>query len=309
MSFLEVKQVSKLYHSGGHFHSHDIRAVQEVSFSMGKGECLAIVGESGSGKSTLGRIIVGLEPPTDGQVLFEGEQVWSKHMSQERRRKLQMVYQNSMEAANPRFTAAQILEEPLKNFKLAAKQELRKKEAELLKKVGIPEGEMYKKASMFSGGQLQRICIARALAAEPELILLDEPLSSLDVSVQAQILNLLQDLKEEYQLTYLLISHDLEVVYYLADRLVVMYFGKIVEQIDDMSLFKTLSHPYTKDLMAAAMYQAAERQAGEDYIPKQGCIYSARCEKACERCRLEEPRLHPVGDGHQVACHFEVTNK
>lgn len=309
MSFLEVKQVSKTYKSGGKFHSREIQAVKDVSFTMEKGECLAIVGESGSGKSTLGRMVVGLEPITDGEILFQGSKVWSKHMSKERRQALQMVYQNSFEATNPKFTAAQIVEEPLRYFRLVPPEKRREREQELLARMGIPESEMDKKAASFSGGQLQRICIARALAAAPELILLDEPLSSLDVSVQAQILNLLQDIKEEYQLTYLLISHDLEVVYYLSDRLIVMYFGKVVEQIDDISLFEELSHPYSLDLIDAATYHEMDTHHGEDVLPTKGCIYASRCKRACERCRTEEPMLREIRPKHKIACHFGVEDE
>ena len=219
MSLLELNEVSQTYRGGSPLHPRVVRAVRGVSIEVKQGECLAIVGESGSGKSTLLRMIAGLEAPASGSIRFQGRPVTPRAMRGDRRRAIQMVYQNSFEATNPRFTARQVVSEPLQYFRLAPKSEQRHTVEALLRQVGIPEVEADKKVYEFSGGQLQRICIARALAAQPEVLLLDEPLSSLDVSVQAQILNLLRDLQEALGLTYVLISHDLEMVYNLASAI------------------------------------------------------------------------------------------
>jgi oligopeptide/dipeptide ABC transporter ATP-binding protein len=308
MSLLEVKNVSKIYYTGQQFFNHksSVAAVKNVSFDINEGECLGIVGESGSGKSTLGRLIVGLEPCTSGKIIFDGDPINAKEMKSDKRRKLQFVYQNSFEATNPRYTAGKLIAEPLRNFDHLHGEELHKREIDLLKTVGIPENEINKKAAAFSGGQLQRICIARALAASSKLIVLDEPLSSLDVSVQAQILNLLRDLKDEYQVSYILISHDLEVVYYLSDRLIVMFYGTIVEQIDDMALFNSLSHPYTIDLLESAKYEIQKKtqKKNNDISGKAGCVYAQRCVSAGQRCFTDTPELVEIEKKHKIACHF-----
>jgi oligopeptide/dipeptide ABC transporter ATP-binding protein len=214
-----------------------------------------------------------------------------------------MVYQNSFEATNPRFTARQVVSEPLQYFRLAPKSEQRHTVEALLRQVGIPEVEADKKVYEFSGGQLQRICIARALAAQPEVLLLDEPLSSLDVSVQAQILNLLRDLQEALGLTYVLISHDLEMVYNLADHLAILFAGTLVEEITDLKQFSSLCHPYTK-LLLAPVIAPAESAAQAEPEGEGGCVYAHRCPNACDRCRAEAPALRELSPGHRAACHF-----
>lgn len=301
MSLIEIRNVNKVYQSGGQFHSIRTNALRGIDLNIEKCECLAVVGESGSGKSTLGRLVVGLENPTDGSISYNGCVLDAKHIDKNTRQALQMVYQNSFESTNPRFTARQIIEEPLRYFHLHPRNERNGVIDELLQKVGIPLSEASKRSNEFSGGQLQRICIARALAAQPTLILLDEPLSSLDVSVQAQILNLLKQFRREYGLTYLLISHDLETVYNLADRVVVMYFGKIVEAIDDIELFDSMHHPYTELLLgrdAQANMYTTERLHETD----SGCVYADRCPKADSNCWKQVPELREAAPGHRIAC-------
>ena len=308
MTILQLEQVTKCYQSGSPLHPRTIRAVDGVSLCAEAGECLAIVGESGSGKSTLLRLAAGLEPPSEGRLLFSGKP-YPKRMRGRLRRAIQLVYQNSFDAANPRFTARQVIEEPIRYFHLTPRAERRDAVARLLQTVGLPASEMDKKVTAFSGGQLQRICIARALAAQPEVVLLDEPLSSLDVSVQAQILNLLKDLQEEYRLTYLLISHDLEMVYNLADHLAVMYFGRIVEEITDMSRFSELRHPYTRLLLNDAALADRDLEAEGCGQTDGGCIYAQRCPFAEELCRRQAPPLTERAPGHRIACHRESANE
>ena len=225
-----------------------LNAVGGVSLQIEKGACTALVGESGCGKSTLGKILIGFERPTAGSVFYEGRE-FRGLPSEKMRRRIQLVSQDSYDAVNPRFNAEQIVQEPLIHFFGMEKAECSARVDELLRQVGIDPQEKTKYPRQFSGGQLQRICIARALAAEPELIVLDEPLSSLDVSVQAQILNLLADLKEQNGLSYLLISHDLEAVYYLADVIYIMYQGKIVEIVEDLGRIREVQHPYSRKLL------------------------------------------------------------
>ena len=303
MSLLELNEVSQTYRGGSPLHPRVVRAVRGVSIEVKQGECLAVVGESGSGKSTLLRMIAGLEAPASGSIRFQGRPVTPRAMRGDRRRAIQMVYQNSFEATNPRFTARQVVSEPLQYFRLAPKSEQRHTVEALLRQVGIPEVEADKKVYEFSGGQLQRICIARALAAQPEVLLLDEPLSSLDVSVQAQILNLLRDLQEERGLTYVLISHDLEMVYNLADHLAILFAGTLVEEITDLKHFSALCHPYTK-LLLAPVIAPAESAAQAEPEGEGGCVYAHRCPNACDRCRAEAPALRELSPGHRAACHF-----
>ena len=226
-----------------------------------------------------------------------------------------MVFQDSLDAVNPRFTARQIVEEPLVNLKKMSASERVDEVEKLLKQVGIPVDEKNKYAQEFSGGQLQRVCIARALASDPELIVLDEPLSCLDVSVQAQILNLLRDIKEQRKLSYILISHDLEAVYYLADSLVVMYGGQIMERIEDISLFEKMIHPYTTMLLRSAPEYREKFPEKEDVTETiwmdlgvqkegfEGCPYCGRCPVEMPVCKIKRPAMQKVGEGHFVACH------
>ena len=305
MSILEAENICMTYETGGRIRKSEVRALRGVSLRVEKGECVGVVGESGSGKSTLGRLLVGLEAPSSGSVRFEGKTLCVKKLPQKTRQALQLVYQNSFEATDPRFTAAEIVSEPLCCFCRMGTQQARERTTQLLREVGIPDDELDKRAGSFSGGQLQRICIARAIAANPLLIVLDEPLSSLDVSIQAQILNLLRDLKQTHDLTYVLISHDLEAVYYLADRLTVLYYGTVLEEIDDMRLFSRLSHPYTCELLRAANYEAETSETHIDRrtpVPDTGCPYAPRCPLKTERCDHETPSLHLLESGHRAAC-------
>lgn len=308
MSVIQLTHISKTYQDGSFLHTNTVHAVQNISFQIQPGECFAIVGESGSGKSTLLRMIGGLEEPTDGQRFFR-ERPYQKRMCRATRRAIQIVYQNSFEAVNPRFTAAQVVEEPVRYFHLAKRNRRRTEVVQLLQKVGIPACEADKKVHEFSGGQLQRICIARALAAKPEVILLDEPLSSLDVSVQAQIINLLKDLQKEYDLTYILVSHDLEVVYNLSDHIVVMYAGQIVEELTNMARFFELRHPYTKLLLNDASLSDTDLMTDSTETCSAGCAFALRCPFAMERCRKVVPQLTEVSSDHWIACHLENSNE
>lgn len=263
-----------------------------------------MVGESGSGKSTLARMIVGLEKSTCGKILFCGEPIERLRARSKNRRYLQMVYQNSFDATNPRFTAMDIIAEPLKNFYKLSGCRLRDRVAELLRTVEIPENEMNKHPSEFSGGQLQRICIARALASEPRLIVLDEPLRSLDVSVQAQMLNMLKELMTDRNISYIFIGHDLEAVYFLTNRLIVMFGGNIVEQIDDMALFERLLHPYSLDLLEASKFTPFGAIVNGEVKSENGCVYANRCKEAKEKCFCEHPQLRQIENGHLLACHL-----
>jgi oligopeptide/dipeptide ABC transporter ATP-binding protein len=315
MALLEIDQIKKKYSVRKFGKSYDLMAVNGVSFSIEEGKCVGLVGESGCGKSTLGRLITGLEAPTEGQVRFNGQNI---HQGKQKQLKfsehIQLVFQDSFDAVNPRFTAKKIIEEPLKNFTNMNAKERNKKIDSLLAQVGIALSEKDKYALEFSGGQLQRVCIARALASNPELLVLDEPLSSLDVSVQAQILNLLGDIKEKLGLSYLLISHDLEAVYYLADAVVVMYGGQIMEKIDDIAYFNEMLHPYTRKLLSSTpaykekvnLEEAAETIWSDLGVQKKeykGCPYFGRCPYSKVECEISRPIMKEIHTGHYVACH------
>jgi oligopeptide/dipeptide ABC transporter ATP-binding protein len=275
---------------------------------MEDGDCLGIVGESGSGKSTLGRLLVGLEKPDTGRILFQGHEVDRRGRDKALQAGLQMVFQDSNDAVNPRFSAKKILAEPLKNFFGLKGDALLTRVGELLEAVGIPASESDKYPSQFSGGQLQRICIARALAAKPKLIVLDEPLRGLDVSVQAQILNLLSDLRRDFGVSYVFISHDLEAVYNQASRLAVMFGSRLVETIDDMSLFKATKHPYTLALMASAQFRLTDSPPliSDKKITPEACVYAARCPRAFKICFTKVPAPVSLESGHLVACHLNA---
>ncbi len=317
MALLEINHVKKTYKVRKFGHSYRLLAVNDVSFSVEKGKCVGLVGESGCGKSTLGRLITGLERPTEGEVCFTGTPIHPRDQHSKKlkfARDIQMVFQDSYDAVNPRFTASQIIEEPLKNLTQMSAIQRKEKVEQLLGQVGIPVGEKDKYALEFSGGQLQRVCIARALASGPQMLVLDEPLSSLDVSVQAQILNLLHDIKEELDLSYLLISHDLEAIYYLADAVVVMYGGQVMEQIDDIGFFNDMMHPYTRMLLSSTpAYQKKNKDdaqaemiwmdLGVQKEGYQGCPYYGRCHLAMPECENNRPQMKEIRPGHHVACH------
>lgn len=294
---LEVRDVRKVYRRG---RRGQVEAVRGLSFSLSQGTCLGLVGESGCGKSTLCRILSGLEAPSSGEVLYRGEPVSLRQC----RGRIQMVFQNSLDAVNLHASAFHIISEPLENFFRMDKKSRRQEVGQLMELVGLPAGDMDKYPQQFSGGQLQRICIARALAARPELLLLDEPLSSLDVSVQAQLLNLLSELKRTLNLTCLLISHDLEAVYHLSDAILVMYGGRLVERIQHIGDFWSLRHPYTRRLLAAhgMAGQDDALPEPEDGLPPAGCPYAPRCAQADQLCRQRCPSLTTREPGHAIAC-------
>jgi oligopeptide/dipeptide ABC transporter ATP-binding protein len=292
-----------------------VRAVDRVSFDMTRGETLALVGESGCGKSTTGRLVMRLIEPTSGTIRFDGVDMMSlsgKELKSERRR-LQLMFQDPYSAFNPRMTAESIISEPMK-LAGATGAECRARVRELLPLVGLSAHHESRYPHQFSGGQRQRIGIARALALRPEFIVCDEPVSALDVSVQAQVINLLSDLQQEFGLTYLFISHDLRVVRHIADRVAVMYLGQIVELVEKQALFAMPLHPYTRMLLSAmpqirpgTTTAARERMSCEMGSIAQapaGCHFANRCEHVSALCRETPPALRDAGNNHWVACHL-----
>ncbi len=293
----------------------DVKAVDDVSFSVNRGETLGIVGESGCGKSTLGKTLMRLIEPTGGQVLFHGLDIVPLDNERMRaiRRAIQMVFQDPYASLNPRMTIGRTLEEPLLIQKVGTAETRRQAAEEILEEVGLNKKHYYSYPHEFSGGQRQRIAIARALISRPELIVADEAVSALDVSVQAQILNLMQELQEKYQLTYLFISHDLSVIRYISDRIVVMYLGRVMEIADTEELFTHTLHPYTQGLLAAAPRLDRRREHKAMILntdipsasnPPSGCVFHTRCPFAKDICSKEIPQLKDVGNHHIVACHF-----
>ncbi|MCJ2128180.1 ABC transporter ATP-binding protein [Methylobacterium sp. E-045] len=295
-----------------------VRAVDGVSFEIYSGETLGLVGESGCGKSTLGRAILRLVDPTRGAIRLGGRDLVglsARNLRRERAR-LQMVFQDSGAALDPRWTVGRLIEEPLRIHGRGSAAERRARVARLLADVGLPADAAGRYPHAFSGGQRQRIGIARALALEPDLVVCDEPVSALDVSVQAQILNLLHDCQVERGVALLFISHDLSVVEYVSDRVAVMYLGRIVEIASREALWRAPTHPYTRRLLAAVPSQERrrhriERGSGQPdelpshYAPSAGCNFHPRCPIAVERCRSEPPALRPTAEArHQVACHL-----
>ena len=295
-----------------------VRAVDDVSFTVGRGETLSIVGESGCGKSTLGRTVLGLTPPSAGAVWFDGRRIdgLAKPQLRKIRRHFQVVFQDPMASLSPRMRVRDILAEPLINFGLAkGRKAVDERVGELLDMVGLPRDASMRFAHEFSGGQRQRICIARALAPEPSLVVCDEAVSALDVSVKAQIVNLLVSLQHRLNLSLLFISHDLAIVGHLTHRIAVMYLGVMVEVGDrDLILDRPL-HPYTRALISSVPKTKGETSkrivlAGDvpsPVNPPMGCRFHTRCSKAFDRCKIEEPRLRSVGNPRRVvACHLDV---
>lgn len=262
---LELKGVNKHFHSGGVFkQGRKVQAIKQVSLSLGPKECLGLVGESGSGKSTLGRIILGIEQPESGEVFFQGVNLYGKDKAAIRqvRRDLQVVFQDCFSSVNPRMTAGESIVEPLKNYEHLSYREQLRIVGDLLELVGLNAKDAYKYPHQFSGGQLQRVCIARAISLRPKLIVLDEAVSSLDILVQAQILELLSDLREELGMSYIFISHDLAAVCQLADKLAVMCAGEIVESLYTMEDIHCLTHPVSVALLAAVLPAQPENRTG-----------------------------------------------
>jgi peptide/nickel transport system ATP-binding protein len=291
-----------------------VRAVDGVSLEVAQGETFAIVGESGCGKSTLARLLLRLIEPTDGEVWYHGEDL--AHVPPERmrslRRDLQFIFQDPFSSLNPRMTVGALIEEPMRAHGIGTPSERRARVADMLTRVGLTPAHADRYPHEFSGGQRQRIGIARALASGPTVLIGDEPVSALDVSIQAQVVNLLEDLKDEFGLTLIVIAHDLAVIRHMADRVAVMYLGEIVETAPAAALFEAPKHPYAETLLAAipvADFGArrarplVEGDPPNPIDPPPGCRFHPRCAYAQDRCRAERPVLTPAGDGRAVACH------
>ena len=294
-----------------------VKAVDGVDFEVRRGETLGLVGESGSGKSTTGRVMLQLDKPTGGSVEFDGVELSGRSPSRMRplRTRMQIVFQDPHASLNPRMTVASIIGEPLLEHSKMNRAERRARIAELLDQVGLDPTHANRYPHEFSGGQRQRIGIARAIALNPDFIVCDEPIAALDVSIQAQVVNLLERLQDELGLTYLFISHDLSMVRHIADRVAVMYLGKIVELSGVNELYESPRHPYTKALHSAVPVPAPEVEADRRRIiltgdipspanPPSGCVFRTRCSLAEERCSQEVPEFRQVAPGHWAACHF-----
>ena len=311
-TILEVKNLKKYFKTPkGMLH-----AVDDVNFTIEEGKTLGVVGESGCGKSTTGRAILRLHEPTSGEVIFNGENILTKNADEMRllRRQMQLIFQDPYASLDPRNTVSEIIGEPLKLQKLIPdKKERLDKVYELMETVGLAERLVNTDPHELDGGRRQRIGIARALAMEPKFIVCDEPVSALDVSIQAQILNLMQDLQEKMGLTYMFITHDLSVVHHFADDIAVMYLGQLIEKAPSGMLFDKPTHPYTQALLSAipvpSLNKKRERLLLKGEItspinPKPGCRFAARCPYATDRCRSEEPKLREIEPHHFVACHL-----
>ena len=315
---LEVRNLAKHYPvRRGIFitTSHTVRAVDGVSFSLQKGETLALVGESGCGKTTTGRCVLRLIEPTSGEVRFLDQDLLRLNRAEMRaiRRHMQMIFQDPFASLNPRMTVSAIVEEPLIIHRIGSRKERAERVAALLQRVGLDPAYRKRYPHEFSGGQRQRIGIARSLALDPQLIVADEPVSALDVSVQAQIINLLKDLQETLKLTFLFIAHDLSLVQHFSDRVGVMYLGRMVELAPAMELFRQPLHPYTRVLLASApIPDPAARKKREPLkgdLPSvlqapSGCRFHPRCPIAEARCKSEDPPLRELSPGHWAACHL-----
>jgi oligopeptide/dipeptide ABC transporter ATP-binding protein len=315
---LEVANLVKYYPTqrdwlgGG---SAKVHAVDGVSFSIASGETLGLVGESGCGKSTTGKLILRLQDATSGSIRWRGQDISALGQAQMRpvRRELQAVFQDPYASLNPRMRAADIVAEPIRNFDTLPTMQMRERVAGLFARVGLRPEQMLKYPFEFSGGQRQRLGIARALSVRPKLIVCDEPVSALDVSVQAQVINLLMDLQQEYRLSYLFVAHDLAVVEHISHRVAVMYLGKIVEIAPKKAIFTRPQHPYTEALLEAVPVPDPQRRKARRVLtgdvpspinPPPGCRFHTRCPYAEARCKVDEPSLQQVAVGQWVACHL-----
>ena len=313
---LEVKDLKQYFNINvGGLKTKPLKAVDGVSFSINKGETLGLVGESGCGKTTVGRTLLHLYKPTDGEIWYNGKLIKTKKDIEEFRKKATMVFQDPYSSLNPRMTVADIIGEPLDVHKLYKnKEERQERILELMSHVGLNSEHAARYAHEFSGGQRQRIGIARALAVNPDFIVCDEPVSALDVSIQAQVINMFDELQDKLGLTYLFIAHDLLVVRHISDRIAVMYLGKMVELADAKTIYERPLHPYSKSLLSAVpvpdpvVARANKRIVLEGDIPSplnapSGCPFRTRCPYATEQCAAEMPEFKEVESGHFVACH------
>ncbi len=314
---LEVNGLKKYFPiTGGVFgkKTGEVKAVDDISFFVKKGETLGIVGESGCGKSTTGRLLMRLIEASDGSVLFEDKEITSMTKSELRktRRDIQMVFQDPYASLNPRHSIGKILEEPLIVHGIGTKEERKKRVQEMLDIVGLSSYHARRYPHQFSGGQRQRIGIAKALMTKPKLIIADEPVSALDVSIQAQVLNLMKDIQNEFQLTYLFIAHDLGVVRHISDRVGVMYLGRLIELADSEELYSNPLHPYTKALLSAVPIADPDIRRERINIsgeipspsnPPTGCAFHTRCPECMDMCKTTRPEYQSI-DGHYVACHL-----
>ncbi|MBQ9838926.1 MAG: ATP-binding cassette domain-containing protein [Oscillospiraceae bacterium] len=315
-NLVEVKHLKEYFDiNTGVFTSKPLKAVDDVSFAIRKGETLGLVGESGCGKTTVGRTILHLYKPTAGEIWFKGKKIETKADILDYRKKSAMVFQDPYSSLNPRMTVSDIIGEPLDIHKMYAnKKERQEKILDLMNKVGLNSEHANRYAHEFSGGQRQRIGIARALATSPEFVVCDEPVSALDVSIQAQVINMFDELQDQMDLTYLFIAHDLLVVRHISDRIAVMYLGKMVELADSKEIYDHPLHPYSKSLMSAVPLpdpvkaRANKRVVLSGDIPSplnapSGCPFRTRCPYACDACAESMPELKELSPGHFVACH------
>jgi oligopeptide/dipeptide ABC transporter ATP-binding protein len=322
-NLIEVSNLTKEFETMGGIFSRKrtrIKAVNDVSLTLAKGETLGLVGESGCGKSTLGRTILKLYEPTSGKILFSGEDItnYSSRQMKELRRQMQIIFQDPYSSLNPRHTVGEIIGASLKIHQTTDKLNMNRVNKieiqEIMERVGLNPEYINRYPHEFSGGQRQRIGIARAIALKPKFIVCDEPVSALDVSIQAQVINLLDDLKQDFKLSYIFIAHNLSVVQHISDRVAVMYLGKIVEVAQTSNLYEKSRHPYTRALLSAIPIPDPEKERSRKQIllqgeipssanPPSGCVFNTRCWKAQEICRNVEPKL-TQNDKGEVACHF-----
>ncbi len=322
-NILEVRHLKKYFPVGKTFFGKPLaflKAVDDVSFVIPRGSTLGIVGESGCGKTTLGRTILNLQPATDGEVIFEGNDI--THMSKKELRQLrtqmQIVFQDPYSSLPPRSTVGEIIGEAVKVHNIVPKEEVREYVISIMKKCGLQEFHYDRFPHEFSGGQRQRICIARALAVKPTFVVCDEPVSALDVSIQAQIVNLFKELQQQDELTYMFISHDLSVVEHISSHVGVMYLGNMMEMASKEELFANPMHPYTQALLSAVPVPDPHYKSNRIILqgdipspinPPKGCKFHTRCNKCMEECKYVVPALNDTGDGHFVACHLYLSQE
>lgn len=310
-ALLDVRNLRKNFHTKKGL----LQAVNDVSFTVAKGETLGVVGESGCGKSTLGRAVLRLTEPTDGQVIFEGTELrgLNRNQMRERRKDMQIIFQDPFASLNPRLSISQIIAEPFEVFKMYTPREREQRVVDLMRLVGLSPRLVNTFPHELDGGRRQRVGVARALALNPKFVVCDEPVSALDVSIQAQVLNLIQDLQEQMGLTYLFISHDLSVVKHISDRVAVMYLGKIVELTTSRNIFRNPLHPYTRALLSAIPIPKVgvkkERIILQGDVPSpvnppKGCIFSGRCPYVMPKCKEAPPPMFEAGTGHMVSCYL-----